>query len=246
MTKNAFFKTYSAYILAGGSLLVLVLVTVTVLLPTVKTILVKRETLVAKKTELAALTVKRTVLAAFDTTYLPKLQAAELALPQEKEVAAIMISLENLSTQTGVGIESIDLSPGIVSTESASAAVSEPIDSAAQTLPISIRLTATHEQLVIFIESVQTVKRLFDIERLVVSPNADSDLLSGDLSLTAYYLTAPTEIGAVEEGLPQLTNNEKTQLSLIETFPNLSVYTANNLPVDLSNQPLGKTNLFTR
>lgn len=235
-------------VLAGFGIVVL---TFLLLIPAVQNIVVKQQLITQKKTELAELIKKKNFLTSFDTTLLPSLKEADAALPQEKDAASILISLENISTRVGVAVQSVSLEPGLVSTESATASGSaQPVAATGVTkngapyLAAFVRAVGSNEQTKNFITQILSSRRLLDIDTLSLTFPQGQDFVDTTMTVHSYYLPPITSIGTATDLLPELTPAEKAALTQINSYPVMSIYLVGDQQVDIGSQPVGKTNLF--
>ena len=250
--KRFIWDRYGFIFLPIGSGMLILLITLNVLLPKVDSIKSSQNLVGQKKIQLEVLMKKLALLQSVTsekTTQL--LQEAETALPQTKDASSLLSALDNLSGTTQLVIDSINLSPGIVSTEAARPAPKVATDKAkpavsvisqtANTLPIVITTHGTSEQLRNFLKQVQTTRPLFDIQTAEISFSLESsDSLSAIFNLNAYYLPPIVEIGEIDSQLPQITDEEQNILAALASYPETSSLSAG---VN-QNLPTGKTNLF--
>lgn len=249
-------KKYSLYIFVGVGVIVAYLMLQQLIIPTATQTFENYQLLTTKKEQLAELTKKRTILQSISEETLTFLADAEAALPSEKDAAGVLISMDNLTRLTSFGVASINLSPGVVSTESAKptasavegqteVAVNPNIRKGAEFLPVTIVTSGTTDQFLDFIQRLENSRRVMDIETIALSITPDGSLLDAQISLVAYYLPAITTIGKVDSALPNVTEDEQATLENLSSMPVLSVSLVDGGEASFI-PAVGKTNLFTR
>lgn len=246
-TLSAQSKDYLLVFLLGLSLLV---TTYYIVIPQAKKLVDDIRLLQENKVDLAKLTMKRNKLETVSTDYTSKyLPDAEIALPQEKDAASILIALENLSASSQITIEQINLTPGLVSTATATAASPPPVVNTtanrfgSQSLLVEVKTRGSIIQFLEFINQLTNMRRLIDIGNMeiVFAPGVD-DFVMADLLLHTYFLPPVTEIGAIESELPQITPGEEKVLSQLADIPIKSATLAQE--VEIGSGLIGKSNLF--
>ena len=236
------------------TLAVVGLLTYVVIIPTVSGTLAKRDEIDSSKARLATLVKKRTLLESVTrelvATYLAD---AELALPHEKDGAGILIGLENLAAQTQFTIDTIELSPGLVSTLSAASTQSpaaalsgaDQKKSGAETLAVTVAGQGSSDQLIAFLASLQSTRRLFQIDGIdVMYTDPAGDRLNAQFTLVAFYLPPVTEIGKIGSAIPELTTIEEDRLKQIAALPITSSLSISLEGTTSGSLPIGKANLF--
>lgn len=219
-------------------------------IPTTQVSLVNWGHIGEKTAQLAQLEKKRRLLTSVAASTLTLLSEAEKALPQEKDVASVLISIDNLSAATQQGVDSIDLSPGIVSSPAAEApSVSNTSSDAnirndAFFLPIHLNTRGTTDQFSEFVRQLTASRRLFDIAQINITYlQGEADFLTANFIVDAYYLPPITEIGSIDDPLPEFTAQEKSVLASLTAMPYVSIYTG--VSSELGGAiPIGKVNLF--
>lgn len=197
-----------------------------------------------------------TLKSLFSTGVGQYIKDVETALPSEKEIASILISVENVAQETQFTLDTLQFVPGLVSTESANTKLesipkspnsNEPqvveTKSSTPALVVNVKGRGNTELFNAFFEKLLHVRRIYDIESVKVEYVPDSeDLVFADLTLFAYYLPPITTIGAIEAKLPEISSNDETLLSTIQSMPDVT----QSVTIESSETsvPVGKTNLF--
>ncbi len=258
-----FYKQYHEYFLPFLGGLGIILLSLYVLIPQIRTIIELIQLTSEKDDQLKILVTKRELLdsvsAGSTQTFLSD---AELALPREKDAASILIALENLSAQSKFTVDSVSFTPGLVSTESGN--LPQPKDTSAKqnsakkapeksahgapTLAVAVKGKGETAQFAEFLKLIYKVRRIFDIGEIRLAYTADEpDFLSAELNLQTYYLPPITEIGAIDTELPRISATEQKILSDLASFPVVSK--SISIPTGETGTELlpqvGKKDLFT-
>lgn len=235
--------------LIGG--VFIVVLSLTVVIPKAREIPVMRETITTGEIRLAKLEKKLQLLESVEAGPMQQyLTDAILMVPNDKDVSSIITTLENTVLSSGVTLDSIDLNPGIVSTESA-VKETQPetkAETGARTISISTVIRGTTDQFKDFVAKLHTVKRIFDIQSVKVTYLNDQpdNILEANLSLTAYFLPPVTQIGGVETELPPISQAEQVLLQKLAAYPDFSTIIEATDGGSLSNEPIGKADLFNQ
>lgn len=251
-------KKYGSYLFITIACVVTYILLLQVIVPTATQTLNNYRLWEEKKAQLVSITKKRTMLESVTEATLQLLGEAEAALPSEKDVATILVTMENLAQITTYGVNNISLTPGVVSTESATlargedAAGSSVPDPAgkrkgADFLPVYISTTGTTAQFLEFISHLQGSRRVLDIESINAGyAGGDSnDQLTAQFNLIAYYLPPINSLGRIDSELPNFTEEEQKLLKNLVAMPVISATLLGQdagIPVSTT----GKANLFTR
>lgn len=236
-------KKYRTQLILSGSVFLIFGITTYVLIPRFQAILDTQTEINFKQDELVRIQKKRSLLDSMDRSSIGKqLEEVIASLPNDKDTASILISLENISANTGIAIESIGFSPGLVSTEAAATAGETKYG--VDIIPVRIEVRGNVGQFTAFLHQLLESKRLFDIDNLSVSGFADRpDSVNAILFLVAYYLPSITEIGAVESPIQELSDDERKTLTTLAKYPYLSRLEVG--AVTTTQVPIGKSNLFS-
>ncbi|MGB9706995.1 MAG: hypothetical protein ACPLXP_02920, partial [Microgenomates group bacterium] len=138
------------------------------------------------------------------------------ALPPEKDVANILLTLKLLSTQQGITLQRVQIDPG-------------------ETL--SLKIEGSPEKITGFMEKIETVLPLMKLEETSISFKEEG-LLEATVKVKVSFLPLPKELGAMESPLPLITSQEEKIYQEVANFN--SVLTEESLPPVQS----GKENPF--
>ena len=250
-------QKYREFVIPAVSGIFIILVTLKVIIPQALQSIDRYSQLNNRIAQLDKLTKKHALLTSVtENETAGYLRDAEVALPTEKDAASVLIALENLSAATQLALDTVDLTPGLVSTDAAQA---KPKGSPApekrseitttQTsrgvpaLLISAKMRGSTDNLKNFLTQLANMRRFFDIETAQIGYFPDTpDFLSVEFTLNAYFLPPITQLGGVEAELPEITAQEKATLVKLATMPNLSQSLAPDAATPTSD--VGKPNLF--
>lgn len=240
---------YILYVILLIIIIVIFFMSTAILIPTMLNIGSLRANLNEKEEQLAKLRKKRSLLESLDSQQmLSNLSEAELALPGEKNIGTIFLTLENLSTLTQQNISNINVTPGVIASGSAkSEDVLSELDvisqKGAQALRVSVDTNGTADQFKDFLRQLINSRRIMDIESVEISYLSETqDYLDATFSLLVYYLPTITQIGSLESQIIEFTQEEQQLLSNLIQLPDLSSVSVASESASL--EPIGKTNLF--
>lgn len=213
--------------------LIILVLTLTLLLPKISQILKLRQTLAQEKVRLSKLSQKVADLEGLDESELSvKANFLINSLPAEKDVPLIFASLKSLSSQTGVTLESIEVAPGELSTVSAGRKTKGP-----PVLSFEVSTHGAMEAMKNFLKQVEStipVMQIIDVSLKSTGGEAEADIL-----LDTYFLALPKTLGALETPLVKITPNEELVYKEITRFT--TPLTEEALPSVVT----GKENLFS-
>lgn len=192
--------------------LIILVLTLTLLLPRISQILKIRQTLAQEKVRLSKLTQKVADLEGLDE---PELSAkADLmisSLPAEKDIPRIFATLKSLGSEAGVTLESIKVAPGELSTVSA-----QPRAKGPPVLSFEISAKGAMEAIKSFLGQVESTIPV--MQTTDVSLTRTEGEVKADISLDTYFLPLPKTLGAVETPLVKITPNEELLYQEIARF----------------------------
>ena len=136
-------------------------------------------------------------------------------LPEEKDVAGLLVSLESLKKDSNISFERFDLKPGLLATESAEAL------SLQQEFKFQITLLGTYENLINFLTKLENTAPIVSIEQTQIAFQSGKEDVKTNLQLKAYYFPLKEEQLKIESPLPALSSSLKQtheQLLKFELF----------------------------
>lgn len=200
-------KTYSLLILSILTVLMLFFV---ITKSRIESIENSRQTLNLGKENLTILTEKVAILNSLDETDLAdSVNRLNFALPSEKTIDSLMFTLERLSKEASVSVESLNLSPGKVSTGSAAKA-NEVGDSINITMEVSGRILDIRS----FFELVEGSHLAIAIAKpdlhITKSMEQKTNLT---LTIKAYFKPVSLTLGEVNRPISRLLKKEEVYLT---------------------------------
>jgi Tfp pilus assembly protein PilO len=121
----------------------------------------------------------------YDKIIEPVLPLMDAALPTQKKQTQILAQLQDIASQVGLTITSVNM-PAPVGLPSATSQTSKT--GTVLALPISFQLSGTYQQLQSFTEDVENLNRFTDITNLAISHPAPTEPIVYSISLNAYIL----------------------------------------------------------
>lgn len=143
------------------------------------------------------------------------------ALPSKKPLLELLTSLNSVSSQTTVSIDSFEISPGLIATDAASLEQVVKSSGPYDKLTLALKLTGTFESIQEFMVQLERISPFTTITSLDLSdpkPALDGTLFqSAELTTETYYFTQPIRV-TVDAPLPQLSATDRTVLTALEEF----------------------------
>jgi len=144
------------------------------------------------------------------------------AVPSDKSVATILSAIDNVSSEQSISVTDLAVSGlGSISTDSAGTA--QKIDSklGSNTLPVSISVSGTFDQIIAFVGKIHSVRRLLRISGLNLSlfGGEASPTAKVKMSLEAFYAPLPKTLGKAADDLKPLSAGEEELLTKLSSFP---------------------------
>ncbi len=225
---------YGFYVLPVTIITAVVLLTVGVGIPKVKSTLELRQELKVASAKLARLTEKIVALQRLDETELSRRVAVmERVLPSRKEVGGVLLGLRQAALSAGVTVVSVNLAPGELATGSAG-----KLKQTTSGMEVEVKLTgqigAVEEWLRLVEEEIVPVMR---VKALAGGQDAGSWQLK--VNLAAEYLPLPESLGAADKLLVGLSQEEEALYQRL--VPRAGEVTTGT---DLDQVPLGNPNLL--
>lgn len=202
--------------------LMVVVGSVSVLIPQLTQLVELRTDLDAQQKKLVTLQAKANQITQLDEALIERLaDTVFLALPAHKPYYEVFTLLQQLSSETGVILGDFDLNPGSLAT---AAAATAPTASSKGyvSLETSIVIRGTAEQLAQFIDQLQRSLPLLTMTSVSVSGDTSNTLIrQAKLDITVHYVTSSANKDrGIEAKLAPLTDSDKQLLSsLLEYIP---------------------------
>jgi len=125
-------------------------------------------------TQVNSITTRATLLQSVDEQQRDSFRRAEAALPLQKQPFAALLGINEIASRSGVVLNSYDLSPGVVSTNSAEAEDTRASETGVQSFPIDVSFQGTIEQVQEAFRLLESNLPLFEIVEFSVSPQGEA------------------------------------------------------------------------
>lgn len=137
------------------------------------------------------------------------------ALPANKDFYKVLMVVKKTAADNGLTIESFKISPGIVST--ASASVSDTGD-----LKFNLTFTTTFSGLKNFLDSLEKTLPIFSVENLKltspVSTVSASLLVQGTMEVRSPARPLPKNLGGIEKPLVKISNKDRLLIEELKSY----------------------------
>lgn len=246
------------YLLPALILLAIVFILLKFTFPKVSEIMEMRRQLKTERQRFGRLTEKAVKLEKNDKGKAKNdFQTTQNALPSEKDIPGVLYAMERLGVETGIVIDELKVSPGLVSTPSAIPQATpsgepskpsgestknpiKPKESPTQALAsLTFDLSLHGEILAIrdFLEKIKEINPILQVGEFKLS--SDEKSLSADFKIIFSLQALPTSLGKVDDPLPAFTDKDEVVLEKISQLP---VYS--QMPSEATAAALGKPNPF--
>lgn len=242
---------YATFGAPAASIAVSVLILIFVVWPKISSVFKLRADNAQLSSRTAAMTAKANLLASLNKSTLDsQVSIAEKVLPSDKSTFLFVRYVELAAARSGVVLNKIDVSPGLISGESSTAKDANVATNVADndiTTKIQVKLSTTsdYKSLLTFLSQMYASTRVIGIKDLAVaagSTSTSSSALKTSMVIDAYWKALPGQLGSIESPVENLNDKELSLLSsaaLREASPSSATESA------IPNLPTGKIDLFT-
>jgi Tfp pilus assembly protein PilO len=214
-----FYRTYKSLVISVGILLACGAALLLGIIPLIQTTIGLDAQRRVQAIQVGALQQKLTVLQSMDEGKLRQdLQMLLSAVPSDKSLGTVFSTVDGLSTQTGLSIDSFSITkPGSLSTASAQQLTVDEQAVGSNIVPVSIHFTGTLDQIRTFLTSAVLVRRFLRIRSIDINlrqgnsaPVASSSGTMASVSMTidAFYSPIPSSIGSVSQAIDGLKTSD--------------------------------------
>jgi Tfp pilus assembly protein PilO len=183
-----------------------------------------------EKPNTAKLTQKKNALDSIPATAeYAQIEIVDKALPSRKPVLELLTSLNTVSQNTGVRIESFNLSPGLVASDSATEKTQKSGTSSYGALKVAVDISGTFKQVQDFIIQVERVSPFTTVTTMDLSGTldetkaADADQqFKASLDTETYFFTQSIAV-RVDTPLPIIAQPEQLVLGALAAFAPINV-----------------------
>lgn len=154
--------------------------------------------------------------------------------PSEKDVAGLLVSLEGLKNESGLKVQNLDLSAGLLATEGAKSKVSE------KEFGFRLNLLGSYENFINFLKKLEKTAPLTSVEKTQVRFNLGKEDIAVNLTFKAHYSPPKNEKSLpIEQPLPELSSSLK---NVSEKLLEFEIFTYTPF---LPDEEIGKENPFS-
>jgi Tfp pilus assembly protein PilO len=210
---------YRPFILPLSIVLVALCVFLLVIIPVVQQTIQEFQDVSALRDQVGILQQKVTVLNNLDETSLQQnFVLTTSAVPIDKSLPTILSTMEGIGDKTGVTLKSLVIdAPGSLATQAGKLQNTEEKKLGAYTLPFSVTLDGTFDQIKTYLAVSNKVRRLIRAKAFTL--NFADDALTTQISFDAFY--APLSSKNDSDTLKQLKNSDFDVLAGLEQYPNM-------------------------
>ncbi len=152
------------------------------------------------------------------TDLVAQLSALTIALPNQKEVPALIIQLQKIAQESDVQIQGIQLTPGkLVNDTSITAANAKTGPS----ISFTLAYRGNYEAIKTFMGKVYKAKRLINMESVNLNTGGTQSEDGGvtvSSNMSAFYLQLPPTPKDETEEIPTLTAEDRKTYDLLQTY----------------------------
>lgn len=223
------FNQFSFYIIFGGVCLFCSAIIIFAFPPQVSSFMTTWQNFQQTKKDVAALTDINSALTTQNASSIkPYLDRATFALPDEKKTAGLISGLTNFANNYGVAIQTLEFSPGLISTQSASTGFLSTNETGDVIIPGGVRavpatLTATGDptSLKSFLDALQRASQIIGVTLVNYSTPEKGGTGTANISILIYY--QPIDTAAIDwKNIKTLTTDD---ITFLETLSNEDKFT---------------------
>lgn len=231
-------KNLKPFILPGLIVFLILIITISVLMPKVRTIADSRQQLLKDKKILADLTKKLAALEGLaQVEFSEKVDVALAVLPAEKDVPGNLSVIKNVALNNGLIVNNITIGEvGEIATVSSESKAKK--DAILPSFKLNVSLTGGMEMIKNFISQIQSTAPLMAVESTSIAQKK-TEIPETKMEIEAYFLPFPKTLGKPEQQLVAITSEEEKMFNRINEFTFFRSETS------LPNLPVGKENLFS-
>jgi len=183
-----------------------------VLIPRFKKVIEFKELIKEKNLRLEKLSSKLADLEGLDEVSLKnKADLTLKAIPDKKDVMVILSLLTNISQVSQINLDSLKVSPGEISSESAAQK-----SNSMEIINFEIKAIGDRIKILDFLKKIEGVIPLLNIGKVKIGKYEQN--FSVQVSVENYYSGLPKSLGKIDSPLPKLTKEEENASSLLDGF----------------------------
>lgn len=219
-----FIRQYQSFVISGAVILFSFVALFVGLIPGVqKTIQLVSETQSLRKV-VATLTEKERILSELDITMLTQYATAAIsAVPADKSLGSLFSTVDALTARENVTVSGISLgSVGSVASDSAKKLSLDEQKIGVNIIPFSIIIEGSIDRVRNVVDEAVKIRRFFRVRSFDLGFDTKTGVTKSTLSMDAYYVPDPKQIGKVTDALTTLTPDEIDILDKVSAFPLLT------------------------
>lgn len=199
--------------------LTVVLLSVFFLVPKIRQIAESKSKITEQKAEINKLTDKLRDLQTLSEADLYNAQSVLLeALPGGKNFYVMLAQTKEIFGKSGASLKSFDLSPGLISTESA-----QKNEDNSNLLSMRLSFNSSYAGFSDILEAFSRVLPLMEVEKidftsLSSTPSAAFPVLEGTMALKTFFAPLPKTLGLIDQPLPKIDNEGNDLIKELSTY----------------------------
>ncbi len=231
-------KNLKLFVLPSLIVFLILIITVSVLIPKVRVIADSRQGLLKDKKNLTGLTKKLAALEGLaQVEFSEKVDVALAVLPMEKDVPGNLAVIKSLALNNGLIVNNITIGEiGEIAAVNPTAKMAK--NTILPSFKINVSLIGNIEMIRNFINQIQLTAPLMAVKNVSISQKK-TEIPETSLGIEAYFLPLPKTLGKPEQQLVAITSGEE------KIFNRINDFTFLGNEVNLPNLPVGKENLFS-
>lgn len=154
-----------------------------------------------------------------------KLDVSLLALPSNKDLTDVIGILQNVVTQSGFGISTLQFG-------------ADTAISGQQAFKVKLEISGPKAIFSNLLTNIEGSYRPMKIDSIDITSSRDSEQVNGTLNINVFYAPIPNSLGGVETPLPKLSEKDEEVIASLSRVTSSTPAVATNLPAR------GKTNPF--
>lgn len=163
-----------------------------------------------------------------EADYNENLELALAALPADKQIPQSLSLLQSMITQAGLSLENIKFSDS-----------SNSPNNTENSFQLGVTVLGSMDSLKRLLAAVRTAPRIYHLESVNAQSVRTSNAIEADVSLRVFYEPKTTNLGAIDQPVPELSEADLKLLDELATKIRLSGSASASFDV-----PLGKSNPF--
>lgn len=205
-------KKWKLFFLPLAAIILVIIFFFSILIPRLQIALALREEVKSENILLEKLTTKANSLEGIDEASLKeKLDISLNAILDNKDVMKAVSLFKNLAQDKQVFVESINVSPGEIATETAGSKIAD-----LEILDFNIKILGDWNRILEFFGALEEVVPLANITTLKINNSSNTSL--AQINVETYLSPLPKVLGKIDLPIPKITTEEEGVLEVLEKF----------------------------